>query len=172
MTELSRLGVIATEAEDVVLELTGRDYVETRTPVQFDDWTVDGRPLRELIPHDRGPVPGQRTFMRHEDIYRPFAVASLAALLGEDSPTENAWVRFDDGRVGVLFCESCGDMDCATLSAAIEFDTETVTWRDIAFQVGYEPFTLDGQLPVTITFGRPDYEGLLRALLERWSRTP
>lgn len=102
--------------------------------------------------------------MRAEAPYRPYLIASLRALLGESS-TDGPSVHFDDGRVGILFCGMCGSMDCATLSASVEIDADSVTWRDIAFQVAYDPFTLDDQEPMTFVFERRAYEALIRGLL-------
>ena len=48
-------------------------------------------------------------------------------------------------------------------------DDDRVLWRDIAYQVGYEPFSLDGAAPLTISFDRRQYDGLIRSLLSQWT---
>lgn len=152
-----------------MLDIRRQPPIETRTPVEFDDWTVQGVPLRSLVPDSAGGHPDLRTFMTSEPGYWASAVESLRALLGEDGAAEDVWVRFDDGRVGLLFCSQCGDLDCSTLSAAIEVGAESVTWRDVAYQVGYEPIDLSSQVPFTITFRRGEYEALVRQLLDKWT---
>ena len=168
MTRLSTLGVIATDDEDVSIEYRFFRAVEKRTPVQFDDWTVDGVPLRSLVPGASESNALERTFMTSDEAYWPSATESLRALLGEDSGDESTSVRFHDGRVGLLFCPSCGDLGCGALSAAVETSEDTVTWRDIDYQTGFDGLDFSTGQPFSIVFERATYEAEVRSLLRRW----
>jgi len=163
------LGVVRATAEDVVIERKLVRRVETRTAVAFDDWTIDGLPLRYLFAGLGNRPPRERTFMTDARADAAFAAESLRALIDEDTRGRDPWVRFSDGRVGLLFCPACGDMDCSTLSAQVLIDEQRVVWRDIAYQVGYQPFSLDEMTPMTLTFEREKYEALIRRLLSQWA---
>ena len=170
MTEYSKLGVVTVAAENVTEEFRLIRRVEVRTPVEFVDWVVDDIPLRELLPHNPERPLGERTFMTSEPGYGSLAVASLHTLLGEGE--EDSGVTFSDGRVGLLFCESCGDINCPSWSANLEITADTVVWREIGSQIDYEPFVRgDGPLP-TFTFDRIEYDTLIRALLARYQAPP
>ena len=162
MNTLATLGVVAAVGHNTMFVRRGWRTVAQRTPVEFDDWTVDGVPLRELLTEVR-PV-NERTLMDRPISFPEWTRASLRALLNDESLPDDPWVTYKDGRVGILFCELCIDLDCATLSAGIEFSNESVIWRDIAFQVGYQPFVASA-VPLTIEFDRQAYEALIRSLL-------
>ncbi len=132
----------------------------------FQDWTIDGTPLRELVAYRNGQVEGDVTPIQNEWAGKGLAVASLSTLLGQDSGS-----RFDtkmpDGRVALLFCASCFDVGCGALTADLVRDGEFVEWRDIGWQRDYEPLNLEMQeAPViSLRFERVAYEELLRGLL-------
>jgi hypothetical protein len=164
----AELGVVRATVENVTIEHKYFRRVETRTAIAFDDWTIDGLPLREFFAGLGNKPPLERTFMTDDRADASFAAESLRALIDEDTRGSDPWVRFSDGRVGLLFCPACGDMDCSTLSAQILVDDQQVVWRDIAYQVGYQPFSLDEMTPMTLTFERDKYEALIRRLLSQW----
>ncbi|SDZ21904.1 hypothetical protein SAMN05444365_107133 [Micromonospora pattaloongensis] len=135
--------------------------------VPFEDWIVDGVPLRELVTADRQPPnPAQEmTPLCELGTWPETAVESLRRLLG-DEPGD-----FDDGRVPLLFCPIDADLGCQTLSTTLVLDDETVEWRDLGWQVSYEPFVAanDGfDPPMHFHFDRKAYTELLRALLGRF----
>ncbi len=169
MSHYAELGVVRTTAEDVTIEHKFFRRVEKRRAVAFDDWTIDGLPLRDLVAGLGNRPPLERTFMTDDRADPAFAAESLRALIDEDTRSRDPWVRFSDGRVGLLFCPACGDMDCSTLSAQVLVDDRRVVWQDIAYQVGYQPFSLDDMTPMTLTFEREKYEALIRQLLSQWT---
>ena len=72
-----------------------------------------------------------------------------------------------DGRVPLLFCIACYDLDCQTLTTEVSFDSGVIAWRDIGWQVGYEPFDADNQerKPITVAFKRDQYESVITNLV-------
>lgn len=169
MPDYSELGTVRAIAETVTIERKLFRSIETRTSVAFADWTIDGLPLRGIVEQLGNDRPLERTFLTDDRTDASFAAESLRALINEDTTNADEWVRFNDGRVGLLFCPSCGDMDCSTLSAEIVIDDDRVLWRDIAYQVGYQPFSLDGTTPLTISFERRQHDALIRTLLSQWT---
>lgn len=139
--------------------------VARETP--FEDWTIDGVPLRELAAAGRGsPGPAQEITALDES--RPTgAVAALRRLLGVE-PGD-----FGDGRVSLLVCPLCADLGCRALSASVGFEGDRVGWNDVGWQVDYEPFLPADDLPAPAPewrFERAAYTGLLRGLLDRFER--
>lgn len=133
----------------------------------FLDWTIDGRPLREHVPFVDGRVPDEATVLQNERTASGVGRASLITLL--DLPGRSEFdVRMPDGRVALLFCRTCFDLSCATLTAEVVATSDgTVEWRDVAWQVGYEPLDLGGSEfdPPTFVFDAAQYRALLRRLL-------
>ena len=95
------------------------------------------------------------------------AVASLRALLGE-GPAD-----FEDGRVALLVCPTDQDVSCRALGARVLIGEGTVEWRDVGWQVDFEPFVPapDEYGPLLqFRFDRAQYERLLRQLLTAYER--
>jgi hypothetical protein len=136
-------------------------------PTAFEDWTVDGVPLRRLVADRWGvdDLPIEMSRLWPED--PSAAVASLRALLGE-GPAD-----FGDGRVALLVCPTDQDVSCRALGARVLIGEETVEWRDVGWQVDFEPFVPApdeyGPLP-RFRFDRALYERLLRELLTAYGR--
>ncbi|MGQ0842893.1 MAG: hypothetical protein ACT4QF_02040 [Sporichthyaceae bacterium] len=136
--------------------------VSTRR-IEFLDWTLDGRPLRDIV---GGVRPVENTTPLRDDLdLAEFRQASLKALLGMAPGMEG--VRFDDGRVAVLFCVLCGDLGCGALSVEVIVGPDTVEWRDVGWQTDYQPFDPHAQDdPVFgVFFGRAQYEAVVRDLM-------
>ena len=96
----------------------------------------------------------------------PFLIESLRALLLENESGLNPWVRFNDGRAGLLFCAQCGDLACGAVSADVWMSDTTVEWRDIAYQSGTtEAINTDGVSAFTVRFDRAHYEATVRELM-------
>ncbi|WP_346619715.1 hypothetical protein [Blastococcus montanus] len=131
----------------------------------FEDWTVDGVPLRRLVADRWGvpDLPSELTRLWPED--PGAAVAGLRALLGEGAPD------FDDGRVALLVCSVDQDINCRALGTRLVIDNDTVQWRDVGWQCDFAEFVPApdeyGPLP-TYSFDRRQYEGLLGELLRRY----
>ena len=131
----------------------------------FEDWTVDGVPLRRLVADRWGvpDVPSELTRLWPEAPRA--AVAGLRALLGDGTPD------FEDGRVALLVCAVDQDINCRALAASLVIEDDAVHWRDVGWQVDFEEFVPApdeyGPLP-TYTFDRRQYEVLLGELLRRY----
>lgn len=136
--------------------------------LDFQDWTIDGVPLRDLASH-RGPDP-----VPHEPVQEmtwlseeapAAAVQHLQRLLGQQ-PGD-----FPDGRVSVLVCPIDADIGCGAVSVELIMDADTVHWRNLAWENDYEPLDLARDLlrpPQSYQFRRDDYTELLSGLLAHY----
>src|SRR6478735_7959511 len=83
------------------------------------------------------PIPHQRikemTWLCEQDPWPAGAVDNLRRLLGQQ-PGD-----FPDGRVSILVCPIDADLGCATLSVELVMDADMVQWRDLGWQVDYQP---------------------------------
>ena len=130
--------------------------------VHFQDWTVEGQPLRTLV----GARPPQEMTPLSEDAFWPgVAVNHLRQLLGE-RPGE-----FADGRLAVLVCPIDADLGCFALSMRLSLDDDVVTWTQFGYQVDYEPFDPTDELPgLEFRFDRSAYETVVRQSLSRFAQ--
>ncbi len=120
----------------------------------FEDWTVDGTPLRQLL--DSGTLDGLKQETTHLTEHSDQdAVAQIDRLLGHGPPD------FEDGRVALLICPIDGDLDCGAITAAIVIEKDTVEWRDLGCQTTYDLEVELADPPLTVVFDRPDYERVL-----------
>lgn len=130
--------------------------------IEYLDFTIDGTPLRTLVtqlPDTACPV---EEMTRLSDEQPDEAVEQLRRLLGEVASD------FENGRVALLVCMVCGDLGCRALSASLTATEECVEWRDLGWQVDYEPFDgteADFTPPLTFRFDRSAYTSTLRGLL-------
>jgi hypothetical protein len=137
-------------------------FVDRR--IEYQQWTVEGIRLRELIAASDGDLAGAVTPVQNDWAGPGLAVESLRTLLGEQ-PRHDWETAMPDGRVALLYCPSCFDLGCSTLTARLLMGSDVVEWRDIAWQVQHEPFELADRL-LSLSFERHQYESLLRHLLE------
>lgn len=147
-----------------------RGFIRNRLVVHelvYEDWVVDGIPLRQLVSaRPETPRPVQEK-TRLCEMWPETAFDGLRRLLG-DEPCD-----FNDGRVALLVCPIDADLGCRALSATLVLDDEAVEWRDVGWQVDYEPFVAaDGGFdpPMHFRFHRRAYTELLRALLDRFEK--
>lgn len=72
-----------------------------------------------------------------------------------------------DGRVPLLVCGADFDLNCRALTAELVVAGNLVEWRDIAWQVDYEPLDLKEQEQpvITLAFDRRQYDAVVRPLL-------
>ena len=134
--------------------------------ITYLDWTIDGRPLRELVRYVDGSVPREVSVLQNDWSALGVGRSLLNSLLG--LPARGGFdVAMPDGRIALLFCPTCFDLCCATLTTEVEISDSYVEWRDIAWQVGYDPLDLtDSEFdPPTLTFDRAQYEAELNRLL-------
>ncbi|WP_424711542.1 hypothetical protein [Microbacterium sp. SLBN-111] len=141
-----------------------------REPLKFIDWTIDGQPLRDRMTFSNGRTCEDITFLIEGSRADGLAAASLRVLLGEDASDMDRWVRYDDGRVGLLFCRGCGGLDCGGVSTDVRVLDTTVEWRSVGYQDANHPFDTEQEVPVfTLRFDRAQYETTVRTLLAVWS---
>jgi hypothetical protein len=134
--------------------------------ITYLDWTIDGRPLREHVRYVDGSVPREVTVLQNDWSALGVGRSLLKSLLG--LPARGGFdVAMPDGRIALLFCPTCFDLDCGTLTAEVAFSDRFVEWRNVAWQVAYEPLDLtDSEFdPPTLTFDRAQYEAELKRLL-------
>ena len=135
----------------------------------FLDFTIDGVPLRNLAT-GRLNAPHRVQEMTRLCELAPWtetAADGLLRLLQRDGPD------FDDGRVALLVCPIDADLGCRALSATIVWSTATVEWRDLGWQVSYEPFLNQEdafQPALSFRFERSAYVALLGALLAHFEQ--
>lgn len=138
-------------------------------PLRYLDWTVDGRPLRDRLILSNGRKCEDITFLSEGSHADELAIGSLRVLLGQDVSERDSRVRYDDGRVGLLFCPGCGGLDCGGVSADVRVLDTTVEWRSVGYQDSWHPFEPEQDVPVfTLRFDRPQYETTVRAILALW----
>ncbi|MGO0577751.1 hypothetical protein [Serinicoccus profundi] len=140
-----------------------RKFVPREFP--YLEWTVDGVPLRKVVAWPTGDVAGEVTPIENEYAAREYQADYLRAILGE--PVEREWTIMSDGRVPLLVCSTDFDLNCRALTAELLVSRALVEWRDIAWQVDYEPLDLaeQEQPVVSLTFDRRQYEAIVRPLL-------
>lgn len=164
--QISVLGTAPDVAVQSVDEKVGwfrRKYVPREFP--YLEWTVDGIPLRQVVAWPNGHVAGEVTPIQNEYALREYEADFLRSVLGE--PVERHWTVMSDDRVPLLVCGTDFDLNCRALTAKLVVSETLVEWRDIAWQVDYEPLDLTEQeQPVlTLTFDRRQYNAVIRPLL-------
>ena len=133
--------------------------------VPYEDWTLNGEPLRDLI---RAAFP--------DDMAAPVSEVTLLSQRWVSSAPVRALERllsgapgdFDDGRTALYVCQVDGDFGCGTLSAEVLVGDDDVEWRDLGWQVDYEPGVRGIEPPLSVRFERTDYESVLNDALARW----
>lgn len=125
---------------------------------RFLDWTIDGVPLRELV-----PMQEQTPLFLDDAKWRGTAIETLSRLLGR-LPGD-----FADGRVALLMCPLCGDLGCGGYSVEVVFGDGWVDWRAFGWQCDYEPFEPEQEFSFAgARFDRTAYETLLGDLLSNY----
>jgi hypothetical protein len=154
--EMNRLG-LASAATSYNDSDSGQERI-----LHFQDWTVDGQPLRTLV----GARPPQEMTPLSEDAFWPrVAVDHLRQLLRERPG------QFADGRLALLVCPIDADLGCPTLSMRLSLGEGVVTWTEFGYQVDYEPFDLTQQVPgLEFRFDRGSYEAVVRQTLSRFAK--
>jgi hypothetical protein len=129
--------------------------------VAFEDWAIDGVPLRTLA--GKGGEPAQEmTRLCLKPLWLEDATRGLLGLLGR-APAD-----FDDGRCALLVCPIDGDLGCTSLSAQVVRGEDVVEWRDFAWQTDLELYEGGLQPPIVARFDRREYDWFLESLLLRY----
>ena len=152
---MARLGTASAVSSWVEVRV-GMPTREVEVP--FEDWTIDGVPLRTLL---GGPGVVEHTTDLRAD-QPAAAVESVRRLLGE-APADAA-----GGRVSLLVCEICGDLACGAYTCRLLIDDSVVAWQDIGWQDGVTG-DLDVAPLISARFDRREYEDLLRSVAARFA---
>lgn len=154
MPERSTLGLLA--AATAALHGSG-----DRVSRQYLDFVVDGKPLREVVLRRIGEVDEANDYASLLVTNWPVDLLAedVSMLLGE-TPSP-----LTDGRVPLYVCAECGGLGCGTVTAAIHYTDDTVTWHDFGWQTDYDPFV--EREPFTdvgpFQFSRDRYEATVRS---------
>lgn len=180
---MDRLGVQTTE---VALFDGDRRLREGKTMLTVLEWTINGVPLHEVV-KDGTSVPrlyaaadagerrelldrlrGDRTdHPTHVERYQRTWLDRLLRRKG--IPWAPFGPAFEDGRVVLLECP-CGDLDCGALTTEVVVGDEVVEWRDIGWQVTYEPFEGFNDEVRSARFDRDQYIAVIDEVLAMdWS---
>lgn len=134
--------------------------------VTYLDWAVDDVPLRDHLQAGVADLTTFVTALQNEEA-RPVAGRTvIKALLGKlERPDDEAVMP--DGRVALIQCW-CFDLNCSTLTAEVVAADDVVEWRDVSWQVAYEPIDLGYADfdPPTFRFDRAQYTAELQRLIE------
>jgi len=136
------------------------DKGDVEHEVAFEDWVIDGVPLRTLA--GKGEPAQEMTRLCLKPLWLEDATRGLLGLLGR-APAD-----FDDGRCALLVCPIDGDLGCTSLSAQVVRGEDVVEWRDFAWQTDLELFEGGLERPITARFDRREYDWFLESLLLRY----
>lgn len=128
----------------------------------FQDWTVDGVPLRKLL-HVRN-LGGLQQEMSYLTEGSEEAVGQIDRLLAR-SPAD-----FNDGRVALLVCPVDWDLNCGAISAEIVVSQGTIEWRNLGRQRIYDPQVQLTYPPLSLVFDRLSYEDVLLSAREQYPK--
>lgn len=149
------------------------------------EWTINGESLSEMFDGDtfvpllydhsvdlRDALLRLRGDITDPPVFTPrYERTFLDRLLRrKGTPWAFSGSAYEDGRVCLLQCP-CGDLDCAALTAQVVISDRTVEWKDIGWQVTYEPFMDYNETLRSATFDRAEYIALIDELLEKdWTQ--
>ncbi|MEI4272223.1 hypothetical protein TEK04_10860 [Klenkia sp. LSe6-5] len=109
------------------------------------DLVVDGISIQTTMGHE-GATTLNRVWMPSAwspvDVFRGRAVDDLAG----------------PGRLSLLTCSICADLECGALTAALHIGPDQVAWSDFRWVTGYDDDLLLSQLPSPVRFDRAAYE--------------
>ena len=151
------------------------------------EWTINGVPLGEIVGDPTSTTPlyaAADEDQRRELLLRlrgdrsdlptfvpRFERTRLDRLLGrQGTPWAPFGPAFEDGRVVLLECP-CGDLDCGALTTEVVVGDDAVEWREIGWQVTYEPFAGYNAEVWSARFDRSQYVAVIDDVLAMdWSQ--
>ncbi|WP_149203585.1 hypothetical protein [Actinotalea subterranea] len=78
-----------------------------------------------------------------------------------------------NGRVPIFICAACGDLSCGAITAAVEWNPDTVVWRDFGWDTagGRDDDDPEDYLFVgPLVFSRLEYEAEVRRFIETFDQ--
>lgn len=151
---MDRLGVVEATREVGLLSSDPANASNHRSL----DWTVNSKPLRTLLGW-KIPPKHSTCMVTGWDLN--------AALAGLDGLRVEGAGGFPDGRVAVLVCEECGDLECGALSVRVKRQAGVVGWSDFGWQVPSEDGFGPLEEPLSFEFAADEYDALLDSLAHR-----
>jgi hypothetical protein len=147
---------------DAVLRRTIYDGNVTRYPEShYLDFVIDGQRLRDRLL----VAPDMTTLLNRA--WLPSVESAVLELLGK-RPTAG----LDAGRVFLFVCGECGDLGCGAVTAALDVDSDRITWSQFAWESGYEPAEPIDSAPDSLAFGAADYEKVFASAYGRVAALP
>lgn len=133
--------------------------------VHFDDWLVDGVPLRRLVSSRRGgEVVEQMTLLDHERQNPEETMRYLARLSGHGE------AAFADGRIPLLVCQMCWDLGCGAVSAELIMAGDLVRWERLGYQDNYQDLEGGIEPELALAFDRAQYFAVMDSVRLRFGR--
>jgi hypothetical protein len=127
----------------------------------FLDFVIDGRSLLQHLPDSGDLVTG---------LNRPW-LSSVPDTIDELTG-RRATPGLAAGRVALLVCGVCGDLDCGAVTASLRMDDDAVTWTDVLWDDAYSESSAVAEVPSAMTFNRSEYEAVLRKAYEEVAELP
>jgi hypothetical protein len=93
----------------------------------YADFLVDGQSLSAVVQRKADLI---STLGWGPEAYQQSVVDHLLLRAEADLPS---------GRHGLFVCPECGDLSCGVVGAVIERVEDRITWRDFAYENGWEP---------------------------------
>ncbi len=139
--------------------------------LHFWEPMVDGHPLRAILASAIGSDSVDGAVGDNVPVFVhnwPVGIFDDArALLGEVP------APFANGRVPIFICAACGDLSCGAITAAVEWNPDTVLWRDFGWDTAGglddddpEDYLFAGPL----VFSRSEYEAEVRRFIETFDQ--
>ena len=168
MTNLSRIDIRRTTISETAVDLRIMKIRKKQSIISRDvfDFVIDGTDLTSLVRTDDGSIADltsglQSNFVTSEKIIY------IERLLGK-KPGD-----LDSGRVAILVCPECGDLQEGAVGCKIKFDLKmnTVTWYDFAWDFNDDEQDLSDESRDKVqdlksfTFDGEEYQALMKRIL-------
>ena len=169
MTNLSKIDIRKTTIFETAVDLRIMKIGEKKSIISRDvfDFVIDGTDLTSLVRTDDGSIADlssglQSNFVTSEKIIY------IERLLGK-KPGD-----LDSGRVAILVCPECGDLQEGAVGCKIKFDMtmNTVTWYDFAWDFNDDEQDLSDEVRDKVqdlksfTFDGEEYRALMKRILD------
>ena len=169
MTNLSRIDIRRTTISETAVDLRIMKIRKKQSIISRDvfDFVIDGTDLTSLVHTDDGSIADlssglQSNFIASEKIIY------IERLLGK-KPGD-----LDSGRVAILVCPECGDLQEGAVGCKIKFDLKmnTVTWYDFAWDFNDDEQDLSDEVRDKVqdlksfTFDGEEYRALMKRILD------
>lgn len=123
----------------------------SRSERHFLDFVVDGHSLWHALGKQHDTV----SILCAEFVPEETSKSVRHLLLKEQADSSR-------GRCSIFVCAECGDLGCGAITALVERNAESVTWKVFGYENTYEQIRLDDYCAFgPFTFNAQDYERIL-----------